>query len=56
MYDLVEIEAFCEVNYIDCFGCTFEDACFDSFMIFGCLHASEFMEHFTKIIYAEGEI
>lgn len=53
--DLIEIESFCQCND-ECAGCSYEDECFDSFMIFGCLHASEFMEHFTRIIYAEGEI
>ena len=52
--DLIEIESFCQVNDICC-GCPYEDECFDSFMMFGVLHAKEWMEHFTCIIYADGE-
>ena len=52
--DLIEIEAFCQTNDI-CSGCPHEDECFESFMFFGVLHAKEWMEHFTCIIYTDGE-
>lgn len=52
--DLIEIEAFCQSNNC-CFGCPYEDECWDSLMMFGYMHAKEWMQHFTKIIYAEGE-
>ena len=53
--DLIEIDAFCQVNEC-CSGCPYEDECFDSWLMFGSLHNRAWMEHFTKIIYAEGEI
>lgn len=53
--DLIEIEAFCQVEDC-CFGCPYEDECFDQFLIYGFMHARDWMEHFTCIFYAEGEV
>lgn len=53
--DFIEIECFCQVNDC-CLGCPYEDECFESYRMFGTLHHDEWMNHFTRIIYAEGEI
>jgi len=53
--DLIEIEAFCQTNDC-CLGCPYEAECYSSYEIFGVLHHKEWIEHFTEIIYAEGEI
>ena len=53
--DLIEIEAFCQVEDC-CFGCPYEYECFDQFLMYGFMHAKDWMEHFTCIIYAEGEV
>ena len=52
--DLIEIDAFCQVNDCCC-GCPYEDECFDSWLMFGSLHNRAWMEHFTEIVYADGE-
>lgn len=52
--DLIEIEAYCQVNEC-CFGCPYEDECFDCFLMLGCMHHHDWMEHFTEIVYADGE-
>jgi hypothetical protein len=52
--DLIEIESFCQNNDC-CFGCPYEDECFDCYLLFGFMHAKDWMQHFTEIIYADGE-
>lgn len=55
--DLIELEYECRTLHSDCCsGCLYEDECFDcSYLVFGFLYAKEWLEHYFRIIYAEGE-
>ena len=52
--DLIEIEYYCQNNDC-CFGCPYEYECFECYLLLGFMHHKDWMQHFTCVIYAEGE-
>lgn len=52
--DLIEIESYCQNNDC-CSGCPYEYECFECYLLLGFMHHKDWMQHFTCVIYAEGE-